>query len=1637
MNDEAEVPKDDELLEFAGLIEGFQRESDDRIDDRVVGRIVAQALEDFHLEADKTRVNSAPKGQVGNSDQTIPAEECPPTLIGDQQQDENGSGGQGRTLGDYRLVKRLGEGGMGVVWEARHRSLGDRRFALKELQKDRQFRQSAIQRFIIEARVLARFDHDHIVPVYHIGHDEGIHYFVMKLIDGQNLAELIQAAGKKQRNGRRQKTVDNRASTHSLGRSKADTVVSHEILNQVSEKGSAASVPEFVDAVVRLGIQVAEALDHAHQMGVVHRDIKPANILVDRVGNAWIADFGLAHVINGNNNMTRTGGLVGTGPYMSPEQCLGTKRSILDQRTDIYSLGITIYELLTLRRAVPRGLSDPELLHQIQFEDPLPARRVDPRIPHDLEAIILRATRKRPGERYESAAAMAKDLERFAKGEPLPGGVRPTRWEKTKQWARTHRQSVAALAATFATALVAAALLAVFAYNVQANALAAESKQKENAVAEKSRVEKLLRRSEGLRLAANSALNLESDPTLAMLLAIEATKLHPGKEAHRALLRAINENHELKTLSGHRGPVGSIAFNHDGTRLVSTTTRDRFNSDAPSGAYLWDIASGELLHEFRDAGTTSSITSAVYSPDKVRILTTSTPPDGGTTSDEKDAEAGRPPRLWEDVTFGSLITFNDAHLFEASENVFDPEGRQIVLPAKENTARIFDCVRGTEVLRLEGHEKRVVQTAFGPAGKLVASASDDNTIRIWDGTSGKLIHKFEYWKEQLPLSNSCLIDTFEFRSDGRQLLTVSKELGVHLWDLTSGKRVESPTISDDAAFYWPDGMRFSTFTRTVGGEVNTHESARGDYLNSRSIPGYLKFVSISPDSKILALKTTNASRINFWNLSRPEIPAVEIPGNLVNCIRFSPDSKLIATGSGDETIKLWDLVNGRKRNTLADRASYQYGRAAIGPNDRTIAIPNNSGQVLGSASRFGDSQRSININGRVWVPDYAETRFLVSDQNRLAVHEIETAEMVASISYGPGQPRVVAIGPSGKHVAAYAGGNLVTLWFVDESKRIPLTVGERSVTNLSFTPDAKRLLTASEDGIVRVWDVSSGQELGSFSVNQRIFSLEVSRTEDRVVTVDDESHAEVWNLATFQREAHLESNDAEFTVAKLNFDGTLLLTYKEFDASSIIVWNVETASQIHRCPVEGRCDAAVHHDKNEAILCTDLGAEIWRFDTNERIKLIDQPRAFGAYAPDDDFIYTCSRIPFGEETASSVKLDSIPARLERWTPGDFQLDEQVDIPSGSPTQLFVGPNRRVLMGLFRRFVVELRDIDSGERISLLPGHFAEVSEILYTPDGLTLITVGRDARVHLWGIPEGRRLQTAHAHQSPITRAALTTDGKRLLTVDTDGDAVLWAVPTLQVLKQFSFEEKFISHLELDPSGTHALAVFPSGKLSIHDLEVNEPASLPFQVGPVAWAEYARQGSRILIIPRDSRKVDESEPDIQANYSVLVVPTDGHELRNYRFPSPIVTSHFHPNGRELVTLTRDGVISFTDIGSGESTKSIKSGLTRQLAAITDSKGKWLAIHQVGTISFWNLEDEIEWMQIGSGGVPLRSLSTQQKFVRTNYLDRFNPFLLNSNDWVIVGQGSVIRKVSFNLSVHQELAPRTLSKTEREQFLITE
>jgi serine/threonine protein kinase/Flp pilus assembly protein TadD len=411
-----------------------------------------------------------------------------------------------RQLGEYRILREIARGGMGIVYEAVQESLG-RHVALKVLAFQGLLHPNYLERFQREARAAAQLHHTNIVPVFGVGEDNGVHYFAMQFIQGQSLDSVL-AELKRSRNKEIAPPPGNRSANAEQALSVAQALLtgrfpaagvpavagvqaSPEALalnaggsppdlsgDPTGERNSSTSAilnqseAQYFRSVVQVGIQVAEALAYAHQQGVLHRDIKPANLLLDTRGTVWVTDFGLAKGA-GVDQLTSPGDIVGTIRYMAPERFRGQG----DQRSDVFSLGLTLYELATLRPAFTAS-ERAQLIERILHEESPQPSKVCAQLPRDLETIILKATAKDPGQRYPSAAALAEDLQRFLADRPIRAR-RSGMWEHAWRWCRRNRL-VASLAGLLAVVLVGGGVGGVIgAYHFRSLALQADEAKKE------------------------------------------------------------------------------------------------------------------------------------------------------------------------------------------------------------------------------------------------------------------------------------------------------------------------------------------------------------------------------------------------------------------------------------------------------------------------------------------------------------------------------------------------------------------------------------------------------------------------------------------------------------------------------------------------------------------------------------------------------------------------------------------------------------------------------------------------------------------------------------------------------------------------------------------------------------------------------------------------------------------------------------------------------------------------------------------------------------------------------------------------------------------------------------------------------
>jgi serine/threonine protein kinase len=690
-------------------------------------------------------------------------------------------------LGDFRILREVGRGGMGIVYEAVQISL-NRRVALKVLPFAAAMDPKQLQRFKNEAQAAAHLQHRNIVPVHCVGCERGVHFYAMQYINGQTVAAVIREL---QRNVEGPMTNDE-GMTNDQSQSPQDpapganaqTDVRHSTLDILSSFGVRHS--SFFRTVANLGLQAAEALEHAHQLGIIHRDIKPANLLIEwRAGTVncpvlWITDFGLAHC-RSQPGLTKTGDLLGTLCYMSPEQALA-KRVALDARTDVYSLGVTLYELLTLEPAY-HGSDREEILQQIAFSEPRCPRRLNPAIPAELETIVLKAMAKSPEERYLTAQELADDLRRFLEDKPIKAR-RPSLLQRAAKWTRRHRTVVRAAVAMMVLAVLGLAM---------STALIWQSLERERltsyyeriALAERewsannlSRVEQLLdacpANLRGWEWYYLKRLRLQRIPPLTHSSAVLGVALSPdsrwiasGTLDGTVIIWDANTGQKRFAFAAHGRHVRSLAFSPDG-RFLATASWD-------GTAKVWrfdpEHARIENYPVYTLRGHPDRVMNVAFSPDGQHLAS---------AGDDKTL------RVW-DLATGQEIPHLRGRISRGWCLAYSPDGQSLASAGDEKTLRICDVRTGQEKHTLRGHSAPVLTVAFSRDGQWLASASGDfgtkadGEVILWNARTGREVMTLRghiWW-----------ITSVMFSPDGRRLASAGVDGNVKLWDLATGQEV--------------------------------------------------------------------------------------------------------------------------------------------------------------------------------------------------------------------------------------------------------------------------------------------------------------------------------------------------------------------------------------------------------------------------------------------------------------------------------------------------------------------------------------------------------------------------------------------------------------------------------------------------------------------------------------------------------------------------------------------------------------------------------------------------------------------------------------------------------------------------------
>jgi eukaryotic-like serine/threonine-protein kinase len=1077
----------------------------------------------------------------------------------------------------YRIVREHAKGGLGIVFLARDTEL-NRQVALKEIQDHFADDDVSRARFLTEAEVTGGLEHPGIVPIYGLGrYDDGRPFYAMRFIRGDSLKDAIARFHQADKDTRR-------------------------------DPGERAL---SLQTLLRRFLDVCNAIQYAHDRGVLHRDLKPGNIMIGKYGETLVVDWGLAKVtgrvesavrpgneatlrpgLSGNSSATVAGQALGTPAYMSPEQAEG-KLELLGPVSDVYSLGATLYALLTGHAPV-EGSDLATTLARVVAGDFPPPRAVNPRVPRAMDAVCLKAMALRATDRYGSARELAADIERFLADEPLtaaPEGLS----QRLARWSRKHRAAVQAGAGALLVILVLSAGFAV----VLTRAYQSEKRRHQEAKAAEGRALEQKRDADDARAQTQRyARSVERQAAL-LLLDRGLSECEAGRANRgvlwlaRALERAprdepglkhvIQANLEswaptiprLKEQWQHRGQVTGVTFSPDG-KVVLTGSAD-------NTARLWDVATGKAIgvpmeHKGR-------VLAVAFSPDGKAVLTGS---------------SDHTARLWGAAT-GTPIGAPLEHKDTVRAVAFSPDGKAVLTGSEDHTARLWDAATGKPIGTPREHKGPVLAVCFSPDGKVILIGNGANRARLWDAATGNAIG--------MPMEHKGIVGAVSFSPDGKVVLTGSYDNTARLWDAATGKPISAPLEHKggvrEVAFS-PDGK--VVLTGSYDNTARLWDAANGKPIAApMEHKGSVGAVAFSPDGKV-AFTGSADNTARLWDAAngKPIAAPMEHKG-IVGAVAFSPDGKAILTGSFDNTARLWDAVTGRPIGTVLKHKNW-VGAVAFSPNGKAVLTGSQD-----STARLWDALTGEPIGTPLEHKGLVKAVALSPDGKAILTGSFDNTARLWDA--GSGQPNgdplvhkgrvmAVAFSPDGKVVLTGSQDSTARLWDAGTSKPIGTPLEHKdSVVAVAFSPDGKVVLTASADNTARLWNAATGKPIGTSMTHKGVvWAVAFSPDGKVILTGSEDNTARLWNAATGRSIGSPLMHKGRVMEVAFSPDGKVILTGSLDNTARL--WDAATLKPIG-APLEhrGRVDAVAFSPDGKVILTGSLDntARLWDAETTKPI----------------------------------------------------------------------------------------------------------------------------------------------------------------------------------------------------------------------------------------------------------------------------------------------------------------------------------------------------------------------------------------------------------------------------------------------------
>lgn len=1529
-------------------------------------------------------------------------------------------------IGEFTLIREIGRGGMGVVYEATQASL-NRQVALKVLPVSGRMDQRQIQRFQNEARAAAQLQHPNIVPVFSTGTDAGVHFYAMQLIQGHDVAHYIRHAKSVVESPRAPRSGDTPhlaagttaqvfQQTSALAKSHLNSGVSEgstlsaplsDFIEMMADRKSVVADRKMFEAIIQIGIQTADALHYAHQTGVVHRDIKPSNLMLDHDGKLWVTDFGLAQ-IQGAGAITMTGEVIGTLRYMSPEQPLG-QRVLVDQRTDIYSLGVTLYELLTFKKAFG-GDNPKEIIRQVCFDEPVSIRRLNPRVPEDLETIVLKAMSKNPADRYQTARELADDLERFRTDQPI-NARRPTLLQQGRRWVRRNTK----LAAVGAAAILILLFTSLTATGMIWNSLNAETQQRK-------RAESLLDKSEGLRLIANSALMRDENPALALLLAVKGAELSPGVDANTALLNAIGSNHELLTFSPRKETTEGLCVSPDGTRVVTTVTRSSFGRGA-FPAVESDLKTGGTRRSFADG---NAITSAAYSPDGKQLLLLAAAsvrsngsPVAGKNGPENASAREVVAALWDALTGDKKVEFTGTSLNAVHETHFSPDSRRVVLPGHDNLVKVYSTVSGQLELSLKGHTARVLSTAYSTDGKRLISIAEDSTVRIWDAGSGQELQSVTIQTDFSETPKACFA--------GENQIVISTAEGTEIRSLETGKRLNPQ--------YWPysdakvsrDGGRVALYSR-FGKRIaiwDCHPLRRT--LDIAEDEGIVT-IAWSADGESLLVATTSRVLIHRAEDGGVTARFLGHSNRIVNAV-FSPDSERVVTTARDNTVRVWSVKTGVESLTLLrQRAGAVPLRWAISADSKHVAaadMPDFECEILNSD---GVSQ-SLQFSGRasrnpfssehlVTLTDHEAQLWDRASSRKLASFQI-TTDSISQAKTVPGTDIVAFLMQSGK----------MMLWNWSTQERRIVGLDNEVVDRFDVHPDNGSLVLGMSNGQVNVVSAVNGTITQTLEHDSEIFDVKYSRSGTKILTVDSRARTRIWGSDPVAPVRTLiPENGGGCDHADFSADEKSVVTWNEGEKDLVRCWNLDTGELVRETPAVQLPDVTLHPTESlAAIASPNDGLVLWNWLTGELRQVTPSPSKSPNFY--EDRLIAIEAAPgFRKSTGKLMEFQGLPefARsaivIRNLKSGEILAKQSL---TSEPWGLRVSPKSGEIVLSKRTFNVSIIRMEDHQRLSAIGHHAGPVIFVSIVGRPEKVICASMDGICTLWDL-SGRFLHRLEGHEHPVMQAAVSSDGATLATFDESGLGRLWNTEDGTQIMELPGHAGPVHSLQFSGSGKHLLTASSASGIHIWDL-ITRTEKLITVEGDALQAELSPDENQLLVVAGKAPVQSGNTITHFSGGQAVLINRQTSEKKLLTIEGTPKYGRFSPDGKYLTVATREGEVKLFTHADGKAVEAFNPNRRRIQNIAYSPDGKELLLQHDGELSLWDLVDNIELLRVP--GMSQAEISRSMEIA-----NGWNPFSPDGQ-WILGSSQSLTKWPRNPLIEAIKRTPRPFTEDEKKRFSI--